>query len=142
MKRISLNKVMAKLAEQPEKVEKVELSLVADYDALEAKYNDSLTRLYDDVAEDYSQTLKDVSKLKSKIEDRHSNMVNLRMTAEQMLDDANKIYQKIESASKDLGIDVPSDVVKEQRGLEALRDDALNFINRNKKYYESITSAL
>lgn len=135
---------MAKLAEEqtPEKVEKVELSLVADYDSLGAKYQDILTKSFDDVSEEFTKTLRDVKMLKSNISDRYASMNNLKITADQMVQEANKIYQKIESASKDLGIDVPSDVVKEQRVFEALRDDALSLINRNKKYYESITSAL
>ena len=130
---------MAKLAEESKKVE---LGLVEDYDALEAKYQDSLTKSFDDVAEEFDKTMRDVKMLKSNISDRYASMGNLQDTAEQMLKEANKIYQKIESASKDLGIDVPSDVVKTQRVFEALRDDALRLISRNKKYYESITSAL
>jgi len=93
MKRISLNKVMAKLAEQPEKVE---LSKLED---LKDKFLNEVKRHYsnrDKVGADFRSLLGELGRLENEAKD-----------LENMLDAINKEAMNVAKQIKDLGVDAP-----------------------------------
>jgi septal ring factor EnvC (AmiA/AmiB activator) len=93
MKRISLNKVMAKLAEQPEKVELSKLENLKD------KFLNEVKRHYsnrDKVGADFRSLAGELGRLENEAKD-----------LENMLDAINKEAMNVAKQIKDLGVDAP-----------------------------------
>ena len=93
MKRISLNKVMAKLAEQPEKVELSKLENLKD------KFLNEVKRHYskrDKVGADFRSLAGELGRLENEAKD-----------LDNMLDAINKEAMNVAKQIKDLGVDAP-----------------------------------
>jgi hypothetical protein len=99
MKRVSLNKVMAKLAEE----QKVELSMLGDY--LDAFY--FYRKNFNKAAEEVNDFLKSGSKFKQQLDELNADLVN---TA--------KYYDKVEAEAKKLGVDLSSDTQASKREID------------------------
>jgi septal ring factor EnvC (AmiA/AmiB activator) len=93
MKRISLNKVMAKLAEQPEKVELSKLENLKDKFLNEVKKHYSNR---DKVGADFRSLAGELGRLENEAKD-----------LENMLDAINKEAMNVAKQIKDLGVDAP-----------------------------------
>lgn len=87
------------------KSEKVELGLVDDYKKQAAKGFGA-----------YRRTLKEVESLNSQI----SKVLADSTEAKNMLSGTIQGYQKIENASKELGVDVPKDVKQERDNIASM----------------------
>ena len=111
MKRISLNKVMAKLAEE----QKVELSMLGDY--LDAFY--FYRKNYKKVAEEVEDFLKSGNTYKQQLDKLNADLVN---TA--------KYYDKVEAEAKKLGVDLSSDTQASKREIDEMIKESAKLISK------------
>ena len=102
MKRISLNKVMAKLAEQPEKVE---LSMVADF-MDEFRYHKGKFEKAEGSVKEAISTVSEVKKTLSNLQE------DFKAT--------RSYYNRVESQAKELGLELDSSVVKAADEVDTL----------------------
>jgi len=108
MKRISLNKVMAKLAEE-NTTQKVELNAIADI----KKQSENISQEYDELSRSARRYLGELDSIADKA-------FALEKRANVVVDNANEVAKKI----NELGMDMPNDLASAYRETSAIRSDA------------------
>ena len=108
MKRISLNKVMAKLAEE-NTTQKVELNAIAD-----------LKKQSESISQEYAELSRSARRYLGELDSIADKAFALEKRANVVVDNANEVAKKI----NELGMDMPNDLASAYRETSAIRSDA------------------
>ena len=108
MKRISLNKVMAKLAEE-NTTEKVELNAITD-----------IKKQSENISQEYAELSRSARRYLGELDSIADKAFALEKRANVVVDNANEVTKKI----NELGMDMPNDLASAYRETSAIRSDA------------------
>jgi len=139
MKRISLNKVMAKLAEQPEKVE---LGAAQDYENFAEKLLTDILNNFKKLSGSVDEVMSGAESLKRTVVSADKAVGSFLGELDGIVQSSEKRYNEIEQAAKELGIDVPKQALAVKNELEKIAKKYSNSAKEQSAYLDRVYKGL